>query len=59
MQTIKNMYFCSMHFLRKLLFPFSLLYWFITAVRNVFYATGIFKSWSFSLPVIVVGIFPL
>jgi len=44
-----------MRFLRKLLLPFSLPYWFITWVRNVFYTTGIFKSYAFTVPVIAVG----
>ncbi len=35
--------------------PFSLIYLFITAIRNVLYNKGIFKSYSFSLPVIVIG----
>lgn len=48
-------YFCSMRFLRKLLLPFSLLYWFITGVRNMFYNLGIFKSYAFEVPVIAVG----
>jgi tetraacyldisaccharide 4'-kinase len=44
-----------MLFLRKLLLPFSLLYWLITALRNLLYNAGIFKSYSFALPVIAVG----
>lgn len=44
-----------MRFLRKLLLPFSLPYWFITWVRNVFYNTGIFRSYAFAVPVIAVG----
>jgi tetraacyldisaccharide 4'-kinase len=44
-----------MHVLRKLLFPFALLYGFITLLRNVFYNAGIFKSYSFAVPVIAVG----
>jgi tetraacyldisaccharide 4'-kinase len=41
--------------LRKILLPFSLLYWGITRVRNIFYNNGTLKSWSFPLPVIAVG----
>jgi tetraacyldisaccharide 4'-kinase len=41
--------------LRYLLFPFSLLYMGITSVRNFFYNAGILKSFSFDVPVIVVG----
>ena len=41
--------------LRYLLFPFSLLYWGITSGRNFLYTAGILKSFSFDVPVIVVG----
>ncbi len=41
--------------MRKILLPFSLLYWGITRVRNIFYNNGTLKSWSFPLPVIAVG----
>lgn len=44
-----------MKLLRKLLFPFSLIYLLITAVRNVLYDTGLFKSYSFQVPVIAIG----
>jgi len=44
-----------MNFLRKLLLPFSLIYLLVTAVRNFFYNKGIFKSYSFSVPVIAIG----
>lgn len=44
-----------MSFLRKLLFPFALIYWLITALRNYFYNNGIFKSYSFPVPVIAIG----
>lgn len=44
-----------MNFLRKLLFPFSLVYGGITALRNFLYNTGILKSKSYDLPVICVG----
>jgi len=41
--------------LKWLLFPFSMVYWIITSVRNFFYDTGIFKSYSFKTPTICVG----
>jgi len=44
-----------MKFLRKLLLPFSLIYLLVTAVRNFFYNKGIFKSYSFPVPVIAIG----
>lgn len=44
-----------MKFLRKLLFPFSLIYGLITAIRNFLYKTGFFTSFGFPIPVIAVG----
>jgi tetraacyldisaccharide 4'-kinase len=44
-----------MNLLRKILFPFAILYGFITSVRNFLFDTGILKSYSFDLPVIAVG----
>lgn len=44
-----------MRLLRKLLFPFSLIYLLVTAVRNFLYNTGLFKSYTFSVPVIAIG----
>lgn len=44
-----------MNFLRKLLFPFSVLYGLVTSIRNFLFDKGIFKSMSFELPVIAVG----
>lgn len=44
-----------MNLLRKLLFPFSLLYGGITALRNFLYNKGWFKSKSYKLPIICVG----
>ncbi len=44
-----------MNFLRKLLFPFSLLYGGITALRNFLYNKGLLKSKSYNLPLICVG----
>ena len=44
-----------MNILRKLLFPFSIIYWFITSIRNFLYNQNIFKSYSFSIPIIAVG----
>ncbi len=40
---------------RKLLFPFAILYGSITYLRNYLYDKGILKSYSFDIPVIVVG----
>ena len=40
---------------RKLLFPFSLIYHGVTAVRNKLYEADLLKSESYSLPVIAVG----
>ena len=44
-----------MKFIRKILLPFSLLYWLVMAMRNLFYNKGIFKSTEFTLPVIAIG----
>jgi tetraacyldisaccharide 4'-kinase len=44
-----------MKLLRRILFPFSLLYGGITWLRNWLYYKGILKSYSFSIPVIAVG----
>ncbi|KAF2326029.1 tetraacyldisaccharide 4'-kinase [Flavobacterium nitrogenifigens] len=44
-----------MNILRKLLFPFAILYGFITSVRNFLFDKGVLKSTSFDLPVIAVG----
>ncbi|WP_310023669.1 tetraacyldisaccharide 4'-kinase [Flavobacterium arsenatis] len=44
-----------MIFLRKILFPFSILYGFVTSFRNFLYDMEIFKSYSFDLPIIAVG----
>lgn len=41
--------------LRKILFPFSILYGIITAIRNYMYDVGFLKSYSFEKPTIVVG----
>lgn len=41
--------------LRKILFPFSILYGIVTAIRNYLYDRGFLKSYSFQTPVIVVG----
>ena len=42
-------------FLRLFLFPFSIAYWLITGLRNKLYDIGVFKSTSFSIPIISVG----
>ncbi|WP_026727735.1 tetraacyldisaccharide 4'-kinase [Flavobacterium denitrificans] len=44
-----------MNILRKILFPFAILYGFITSIRNSLFDNGILKSTSFDLPVIAVG----
>lgn len=44
-----------MKFLRKLLFPFALIYWGITSIRNKFYDWGWLKSKAYPFPVISVG----
>ena len=41
--------------LRKILFPFSILYDGITSLRNTLFDIGILRSTRFELPVIVVG----
>ncbi|MNK16426.1 Tetraacyldisaccharide 4'-kinase [compost metagenome] len=44
-----------MKFLRKILFPFSVIYWLITSIRNFFYDKGVFTCFSFNVPIIAVG----
>ncbi|WET01308.1 tetraacyldisaccharide 4'-kinase [Flavobacterium sp. YJ01] len=44
-----------MNLLRKILFPFAILYGFITSIRNILFDKGILKSTSFDVPVIAVG----
>ena len=44
-----------MNLVRKFLFPFAILYGFITSIRNFFFDKGILKSYSFDVPVIAVG----
>jgi tetraacyldisaccharide 4'-kinase len=44
-----------MNLLRKILFPFAILYGFITSIRNFLFDKGILKSYSFGVPVIAVG----
>src|SRR5690625_2053428 len=44
-----------MKLLRKLLVPFSLLYFAITSIRNFLYNAGVFKSQDYPKPIIVVG----
>ena len=44
-----------MEIIRKYLVPFSILYKIITSIRNIFYNVGVFRSYSFDIPVIVVG----
>lgn len=49
------LYFRKMNLLRKILFPFAIIYGLITGIRNFLYNKGVLKSYSFDLPVIVVG----
>ena len=51
----KIFYFRTMNLFRKILFPFAILYGFITSIRNFLFDKGFLKSFSFPLPVIVVG----
>lgn len=44
-----------MNLLRKILFPFAILYGFITGIRNFLFDKGILKSYSFGIPIIAVG----
>ncbi|RUT70306.1 tetraacyldisaccharide 4'-kinase [Flavobacterium cupreum] len=44
-----------MNVLRKLLFPFAILYGFITSIRNYLFDKGILKATAFDIPVIAVG----
>lgn len=44
-----------MSLFRFLLFPLTLVYDFVTRIRNYFYDVGFFKSKSFDIPVIAVG----
>jgi len=44
-----------MNLLRKILFPFAVLYGFITSIRNFLFDKGILKSYSFDFPIIAVG----
>ncbi|MGB0896487.1 MAG: tetraacyldisaccharide 4'-kinase [Flavobacteriaceae bacterium] len=41
--------------LRKLLYPFAIVYDVVTRVRNFCYDTGVFKSVSYNIPIIAVG----
>jgi tetraacyldisaccharide 4'-kinase len=52
---IKNRYIRAMRLLRKLTFPFAVLYGWITGLRNYFYDKGWLSSASFDVPVIAVG----
>ncbi|MBG6110655.1 tetraacyldisaccharide 4'-kinase [Flavobacterium sp. CG_9.10] len=44
-----------MNLLRKILFPFSILYGVITSIRNFLFDKGVLKSYAFDLPIIAVG----
>ncbi len=41
--------------MKFLLFPFSIIYWLVTKVRNYLYDCGFFKSTSFNIPIISIG----
>lgn len=41
--------------LRKILFPFAILYGLVTSIRNFLFDKGILKSYSFDIPIIAVG----
>lgn len=44
-----------MRALRKLLYPFSLIYGFVVYLRNSLYNIGVFKSTSYQIPLICIG----
>ena len=44
-----------MNLLRKILFPFAILYGVITSIRNFLFDKGVLKSYAFDLPIIAVG----
>ncbi len=44
-----------MNLLRKILFPFAILYGFITSIRNFLFDKGVLKSYFFDIPIIAVG----
>ncbi|MDP2068050.1 MAG: tetraacyldisaccharide 4'-kinase [Lutibacter sp.] len=47
--------FAKVEFLRKIAFPFSILYGLITSLRNYLYDVALLKSTEFKTPTIVVG----
>lgn len=51
----KILYFRAMKFLRKLLFPFALIYGAIMHIRNFLYNQSFFSVYSAPIPVIAVG----
>ncbi len=44
-----------MTLLRKILFPFAIIYGLITSIRNFLFDRGVLKSYDFDLPIIAVG----
>ena len=44
-----------MRILRKLLFPFAVLYGWVTQIRNFLYNKGVFESREYSIPIVCVG----
>jgi len=45
----------SMNLVRKILFPFTILYGLITSIRTILFDKALLQSYSFDVPVIVVG----
>ncbi len=41
--------------MRKILFPFSIIWWLIISIRNFFYDKGWLKSFEFDFPIVLVG----
>jgi tetraacyldisaccharide 4'-kinase len=52
---IKYYIFVPVQLLRKIAFPISLVYALVVRIRNYLYDLGIFKSRSFSIPILCVG----
>ncbi|MBC8046296.1 MAG: tetraacyldisaccharide 4'-kinase, partial [Fimbriimonadaceae bacterium] len=41
--------------MRKILFPFSILFWIIISIRNFLYNKGWLRSFEFDFPIICIG----
>ncbi len=48
-------FFIYLRTVRKLLFPFSLIYWLLTSVRNYFYDKAWLRTFEFDFPIILFG----